>query len=81
MGFLIDTDNMQKQITKNTLLSDIIIENPGAAVILMGYGLHCIGCSFSSHDTLETGAKLHGMDEETIQMMLKDINSLVSEEN
>jgi hybrid cluster-associated redox disulfide protein len=67
---------MQKQITKNTLLSDIISEKPEAAVILMGYGLHCVGCSFSSFDTLEAAIKIHGMNEEEFEMLLKDLNSL-----
>ena len=64
-------------VTKDMLLSEILEKYPDAAPILMGYGLHCIGCSFSSFDTLETGAKVHGMDDETIGMLLHDINLII----
>ncbi len=61
-------------IKKDMLMVDILMKYPEVAPILMGYGLHCVGCHFSGADTLETGAKMHGMDEETIEMMLKDAN-------
>lgn len=64
-------------VTKNMFLIDIIAKYPEVAPILMGYGLHCVGCHFSGADTLEMGAKLHGMDDETINMMLNDVNIIV----
>jgi hybrid cluster-associated redox disulfide protein len=66
-------------ITKDMLMNDIIEKYPQVAPILMGYGLHCVGCHFSSFDTLENGIKIHGMDEETFEMLLKDVNSLIEE--
>ena len=53
---------------------DIMNEHPEVATVLMGYGLHCIGCHFSDIDTLESGARIHGMDDKTINMMVKDAN-------
>jgi len=72
----IKTENL---ITKDMFLMDIITRYPEVAPILMGYGLHCIGCHFSGADTLEMGAKLHGMDDETIEMMLRDVNVIIKE--
>ncbi len=63
--------------TKDMLVMDIIEKYPEVTPILMGYGLHCVGCSFSSHDTLESGARLHGMDDEIIEMMLRDVNLII----
>lgn len=68
-----------QMITKDMLMNDIIEKYPQVAPILMGYGLHCVGCHFSSFDTLENGIKIHGMDEETFEMLLKDVNSLIEE--
>ena len=56
---------------------DIITQYPEVAPVLMGYGLHCIGCHFSGADTLEQGARLHGMDDELIEMMLADVNVII----
>lgn len=64
-------------ITKDMLMADIIMKYPEVAPILMGYGLHCVGCDFAYSDTLEMGAKVHGMDEETMEIMLKDANEVI----
>jgi len=77
-------DKMQKQkikqaITKDKSILEIVAEYPEVVPILMGYGLHCVGCHFSQFDTLENGARIHGMSKEDFNMMLKDVNALVSE--
>ena len=64
-------------VTKDMLLMDILAKYPEVAPILMGYGLHCVGCSFSSYDTLEAGARIHGMPDDVIEMMLRDVNLIV----
>ena len=71
----------QQQITKDILINDLIEKHPEVAQILMGYGLHCAGCHFSDSDTLELGAKIHGMDDETIKFMLKDVNSITNKKD
>lgn len=67
-----------KKITKKTKINKIIKQCPEATEILMDYGLNCVGCHFSNHDTLETGLKIHGLDHE-IEMILKDINKIIRE--
>ena len=69
----------EQRITKNMQINDIINNYPDLIPLLMGYGLHCVGCSFSGHDTLEQGAKLHGMSDEDIDMMVSDCNELLEE--
>ena len=68
---------MEQQITKDILINDLIEKYPEIAEILMGYGLHCAGCHFSDQDTLEAGAKIHGLNDEAIGMILKDVNLLI----
>ena len=67
---------VKELITKNMLLSEVIEKYPDIAVILTGYGLHCVGCHFSNIDTIESGAKIHGLNDEVIEMMLKDVNTI-----
>ncbi len=67
-----------KEITKQTLINELIEKNPETISVLMGYGLHCIGCHFSEFDTLENGAMMHGMSEEEIDLMIKDVNKTIS---
>ncbi|HKZ33813.1 MAG TPA: DUF1858 domain-containing protein [Candidatus Nanoarchaeia archaeon] len=65
------------QITKTTLINDLLEKNPEVAEILMAYGLHCVGCHFSDLDTLEDGAMMHGISDEEIGLMIKDVNKVV----
>lgn len=68
-----------EEIKKNTPINQVLEKYPETATVLMGYGLACVGCSFSSVDTIESGAKIHGLGDEEIEMMLKDVNSLLKE--
>ena len=65
-------------ITKDTPVKELIDEHPDVQEILMEYGLHCAGCSFSEFDTLEDGAMIHGLDDEDVGMIIKDVNSVIS---
>jgi len=70
-------EQKDSEITKEIPINDLINNHPDVIPVLMGYGLHCVGCSFAQHDTLETGAKMHGMNEEEVEMMLKDVNATI----
>ena len=70
-------EQSKSEITKEIPINDLINNHPDVIPVLMGYGLHCVGCSFASHDTLETGAKMHGMNEEEVEMMIKDVNATI----
>lgn len=70
---------IKQKVTKEMPINDIINNFPDVVPLLMGYGLHCVGCHFSGLDTLESGAKLHGMSDEEIKMMVKDCNELLEE--
>ncbi len=69
----------KQKIKKEMKISQIIENYPDLIPLLMGYGLHCVGCSFSRQDTLESGSKLHGMSDEDIDMMVNDCNELLEE--
>ena len=62
------------------LIADIVEKYPQIVPILQGYGLHCVGCVMSGFDTLENGIKIHGMDKETFEMLLKDLNETISKD-
>ena len=67
---------MKDTITKTMTLGDIVTKHPKSAGILMKYGLHCIGCSVATWETLEQGAIAHGIDSEKLSNILKELNKL-----
>ena len=50
------------EITKDTIISDILDAKPEAAKILMGIGMHCLGCPAARGETLAEACAVHGVD-------------------
>ena len=69
-----DKISNKKVITKDTIIGDVLEINPKAAEVMFDYGLHCIGCFGGTMETVEQGAKAHGLSDEKIEEMLEKIN-------
>ncbi len=56
---------------------DIIGLHPKAGDILAAYGLHCFQCAFNTMDSLESGARSHGLTDIDIENMVIDLQELI----
>lgn len=63
---------MEKKITKDTIIADVVELNPKAGEILMSYGMHCLGCAIAHGETVEQAAAAHGAD---LDAMLDELNN------
>lgn len=61
-------------VTKDMTVGEIIEKYPFAAEIMMQHGLHCFGCSVNTFESVEMGAKGHGIADGEIDVMVKEIN-------
>lgn len=68
------------KLNKFDLLRDVANDSPRAAELLSEYGLHCLNCFFREFDTLEMGAKVHGMTDEELDAMINEINKQLKKE-
>lgn len=59
------------QITKDTLISEILKIKPESAEILMRYGMGCLGCPSAQMESLEQAAMVHGIN---LEKLLEDLN-------
>lgn len=59
---------------------EIIALHPGAAEILGAYGLHCFHCALNTLDSLEAGAKTHGLSDVDIENIVSDLEELLRTE-
>ncbi len=66
-----------EKITKDANLGEVVFKHPQLAEILLDYGLHCVGCFASSMDTIEMGAKVHGMTAGEIDEMVERLNEVL----
>src|SRR3989344_1919578 len=64
-------------ITKDMTIGEVVAKYPETAEIMLGYGLHCIGCHVNPYESIEAGAMGHGMKPETIDGMIKEMNAAV----
>jgi len=61
-------------IARDMFISEIAGKSSKAVKLLNMYGLHCTGCFLNAFDTLENGAKLHGLTDEDLDSMIEEIN-------
>ena len=47
------------EITKNTMISEILENAPEAMPAFQSIGMHCMGCALSSGETLEQACYAH----------------------
>lgn len=57
-------------ITKEMNIGEILRSNPKAAEILMGCGMHCLGCPSSQMESLEDACMVHGIDPDSVLSQL-----------
>lgn len=61
-------------INKTMSIGEIIQIFPDSVEIMMSRGLHCVGCHVASWESLEEGCRGHGMSDDIIDSIVKEIN-------
>lgn len=59
-------------------LGEVVGKYPKAIGPMLKRGMHCVGCHVAAFETVEQGAKAHGMGDKEIGEMLKEMNKAVS---
>lgn len=63
---------MAQQITKQTLIGEMLQMDMGIAAILMAAGMHCVGCPSSAMESLEEACMVHEMDADQVLKRIND---------
>ena len=50
------------EITKDTIIGDILDIAPQTAPIFFSIGMHCLGCPASRGESIEEACEVHGVD-------------------
>lgn len=64
------------KITKETRIGELLSINSGVAPILMGIGMHCLGCPASQNESILEACMVHGVDADEL---VKKINDFLEE--
>lgn len=57
-------------ITKDMTIGDVVRNKPEAGMILMSFGMGCIGCPSAQAETIEEAAMVHGIELEKLMEAL-----------
>ncbi len=65
-----------KEVTRETIIGDILDIAPEAAPIFLEIGMHCLGCPSARGETIEMACDVHGVDADEL---VEKINTLLAE--
>lgn len=60
------------EITRETMLSDILENCPEAMPVFQAIGMHCMGCALASGENIEQACAAHGVDPDEFVEGLKN---------
>ena len=63
------------KISKDMTIGELIAMDTNIIGILMGAGMHCIGCPSSQMETIEEAAMVHGIEPDSL---VKEINDFLA---
>lgn len=65
---------MANQVTKDTIIIDVLRMNEGTAKFFFEIGMHCLGCPSARGETIEEACQVHGAD---CDSLVNKINSAI----
>lgn len=60
------------QITKDTVIGNILDEAPETAPFFLEMGMHCLGCPASRGETVEMACMVHGVNADDLIAKIND---------
>ena len=60
------------QITKDTIIADIMNVAPNSVPLFRSIGMHCLGCAMASGETLGQACAAHGVDADEFLSKLEE---------
>ena len=59
------------EITKDTIIGDILDADPSTAPFFLEMGMHCLGCPASRGESIEEACMVHGISADELVQKLK----------
>jgi len=65
------------EITRQSLIGDVVERHPEVIDTLLGFGVHCVGCAVSPVEKLEDGFRGHGMTDNEVDEAVIKLNKVI----
>ncbi len=63
------------QVTKDTIIADVLRMDAGTAQFFLEIGMHCLGCPSASGESIEQACAVHGADCDALVSKINDFLS------
>ncbi|MDP4109385.1 MAG: DUF1858 domain-containing protein [Bacillota bacterium] len=63
------------QITKDSLIGEVLAMDPGTAKFFFEIGMHCLGCPSAQGESIEEACEVHGTD---VNELVTNINNYLA---
>lgn len=63
---------MEQQVTKSTMIGELLQINENIAPLLLNIGMHCLGCPSSQMETIEEAAMVHGISPDDLVAQINE---------
>ena len=60
------------QVTKETLIGEMLRMDMNIVHLLMGAGMHCVGCPSAQMESLEEACMVHGINCDTLVSIINE---------
>ena len=65
------------QVTKSTMIGELLQIDANIAPVLLNIGMHCLGCPSSQTETIEEAAMVHGIEPDAL---VNEINQFLEKD-
>ncbi len=67
---------MKQKITKDMTFKDVLQMSPEVVQVFVKYKMGCVGCAAAKFESVEQGAKAHGIE---LDALMRDLNAAIEE--
>lgn len=64
------------EVTKSTVISDIMMNAPDSVPLFQEIGMHCMGCAMANGENVEEACMAHGVD---VDAFLARLNAFIAQ--
>ena len=63
-------------LTKDTIISEVMMTAPETAPLFQAIGMHCLGCAMATGESIEAACLVHGVD---VQPFVDEVNAFIAQ--
>ena len=64
------------EVSRTTVISDIMMEAPDSQPLFQEIGMHCMGCALATGENVEEACNAHGVD---VDAFLEKLNAFIAQ--